>query len=34
VDNHIASLRAKWRKIPTRRCWIKSVHGVGYRLDD
>ena len=33
VDNHIASLRAKTEKDPENPRWIKTVHGVGYRLD-
>jgi DNA-binding response OmpR family regulator len=33
VDNHIASLRAKLEKTPDAPRWIKTVHGVGYRLD-
>jgi DNA-binding response OmpR family regulator len=33
VDNHIASLRAKIEKNPDDPKWIKTVHGVGYRLD-
>jgi DNA-binding response OmpR family regulator len=33
VDNHIASLRAKLEKNPDAPRWIKTVHGVGYRLD-
>jgi DNA-binding response OmpR family regulator len=33
VDNHIASLRAKLEKDPENPRWIKTVHGVGYRLD-
>ena len=33
VDNHIASLRAKIEPDPERPQWIKTVHGVGYRLD-
>jgi DNA-binding response OmpR family regulator len=32
VDNHIASLRAKLEKNPDEPRWIKTVHGVGYRL--
>jgi len=32
VDNHIASLRAKVEKNPDAPRWIKTVHGVGYRL--
>jgi DNA-binding response OmpR family regulator len=33
VDNHIASLRAKMEPDPDRPKWIKTVHGVGYRLE-
>jgi len=33
VDNHIASLRAKIEKNPDEPCWLKTVHGVGYKLD-
>jgi DNA-binding response OmpR family regulator len=33
VDNHIASLRAKLEKNPDEPRWVKTVHGVGYRLD-
>lgn len=33
VDNHIASLRAKIEPDPDRPRWIKTVHGVGYRLE-
>ncbi len=32
VDNHIASLRAKLEKNPEEPRWIKTVHGVGYKL--
>jgi DNA-binding response OmpR family regulator len=32
VDNHIASLRAKLEKNPNDPRWLKTVHGVGYRL--
>jgi DNA-binding response OmpR family regulator len=34
VDNHIASLRAKVEKDPDAPQWIKTVHGVGYRLEE
>ncbi len=34
VDNHIASLRAKVERNPDAPRWIKTVHGVGYKLDD
>jgi DNA-binding response OmpR family regulator len=33
VDNHIASLRAKIETNPDDPKWIKTVHGVGYRLE-
>ncbi len=33
VDNHIASLRAKIEPDPAQPRWIKTVHGVGYRLE-
>ena len=33
VDNHIASLRSKLEPNPDQPRWIKTVHGVGYRLD-
>ena len=33
VDNHIASLRAKLEKNPNEPRWIKTVHGVGYKLE-
>ncbi len=33
VDNHIASLRAKIEPDPANPRWIKTVHGVGYRLE-
>jgi len=33
VDNHIASLRAKLEADPDQPRWIKTVHGVGYRLE-
>ena len=33
VDNHIASLRAKLEKNPDDPRWLKTVHGVGYRLE-
>jgi len=33
VDNHVASLRAKLEKNPDDPQWLKTVHGVGYRLD-
>ncbi|MFO1478244.1 MAG: response regulator transcription factor [Verrucomicrobiota bacterium] len=33
VDNHIASLRSKIERDPEEPRWIKTVHGVGYRLE-
>jgi DNA-binding response OmpR family regulator len=33
VDNHIASLRSKVERDPDAPRWIKTVHGVGYKLD-
>jgi DNA-binding response OmpR family regulator len=33
VDNHIASLRGKIERDPDSPRWIKTVHGVGYRLE-
>ena len=33
VDMHIASLRRKLEKNPDDPQWIKTVHGVGYRLE-
>ena len=33
VDNHIASLRAKLEPNPEQPRWLKTVHGVGYRLE-
>jgi DNA-binding response OmpR family regulator len=33
VDNHIASLRSKIEKTPESPRWLKTVHGVGYKLD-
>jgi DNA-binding response OmpR family regulator len=33
VDNHIASLRGKIELSPDSPRWIKTVHGVGYRLE-
>jgi len=32
VDNHIASLRGKIERNPDEPRWIKTVHGVGYKL--
>lgn len=33
VDTHIGSLRAKLEKNPEAPRWLKTVHGVGYRLE-
>lgn len=33
VDNHIASLRAKLEREPGKPRFLKTVHGVGYRLE-
>ena len=33
VDNHIASLRAKLEPDPDEPRWLKTVHGVGYKLE-
>jgi DNA-binding response OmpR family regulator len=33
VDNHIASLRSKIEKNPNEPRWLKTVHGIGYKLD-
>jgi DNA-binding response OmpR family regulator len=33
VDMHVASLRRKVEKNPDEPRWIKTVHGVGYRLE-
>jgi DNA-binding response OmpR family regulator len=33
VDKHIASLRATLERDPDDPRWIKTVHGVGYKLD-
>lgn len=33
VDNHIASLRSKIEKNPESPRWLKTVHGVGYKLE-
>jgi len=33
VDMHIATLRSKIEKNPDAPRWIKTVHGVGYRLE-
>ena len=33
IDNHIAALRAKLEPDPEHPCYLKTVHGVGYRLE-
>jgi DNA-binding response OmpR family regulator len=33
VDNHIATLRAKIEPDPDQPRWIRTAHGIGYRLD-
>jgi len=33
VDNHLASLRSKLEHDPEAPRWLKTVHGVGYKLD-
>jgi DNA-binding response OmpR family regulator len=33
VDNHIASLRSKFEPDPESPRWLKTVHGVGYKLE-
>lgn len=33
VDTHIASLRAKLEPNPEQPRWLKTVHGLGYRLE-
>src|SRR5512136_1953130 len=33
VDNHLASLRSKLERDPEDPRWIKTVHGVGYKLE-
>src|ERR1039457_438858 len=33
VDNHIASLRSKLEPDPDEPRWLKTIHGVGYKLD-
>jgi DNA-binding response OmpR family regulator len=33
VDNHIASLRSKIERDPIEPRWIKTMHGVGYKLE-
>jgi DNA-binding response OmpR family regulator len=34
VDNHIAALRGKVEATPDDPRWIKTVHGVGYRMEN
>jgi DNA-binding response OmpR family regulator len=33
VDTHIASLRSKIERDPEEPRWIKTIHGVGYKLE-
>jgi DNA-binding response OmpR family regulator len=33
VDTHVASLRSKIEQNPDNPRWLKTVHGVGYRLE-
>lgn len=33
VDTHIASLRSKVERDPENPRWIKTVHGIGYKLE-
>jgi DNA-binding response OmpR family regulator len=33
VDNHVASLRSKLEPDPEQPRWLKTVHGVGYKLE-
>ena len=33
VDNHIASLRGKLEPNPEEPRWLKTVHGVGHKLE-
>ena len=33
VDNHIVSLRSKLESNPEEPRWLKTVHGVGYKLE-
>jgi DNA-binding response OmpR family regulator len=33
VDSHVASLRKKLERDPDSPRWIKTVHGIGYRLE-
>lgn len=32
VDNHVASLRSKLEPVPSEPRYLRTVHGVGYRL--
>lgn len=33
IDMHVATLRAKLEPNPAEPCYLKTVHGVGYRLE-
>ena len=33
VDNHMASLRSKIEPDPDKPRWLRTVHGVGYKLE-
>ena len=33
VDNHVATLRSKLESNPDEPRWIKTVHGIGYKLE-
>ncbi len=33
IDNHMASLRSKLEPDPDHPLWLKTIHGVGYKLD-
>jgi DNA-binding response OmpR family regulator len=33
VDNHLASLRAKLEVDPEHPQYLKTVHGIGYRME-
>jgi DNA-binding response OmpR family regulator len=33
VDTHVATLRSKIERNPDEPRWIKTVHGIGYRLE-
>lgn len=33
VDSHVKNIRAKLHEDARHPCWIKTVHGVGYRLE-